>query len=117
MDESYFSLYGTSVRYTTGSPTLVEPVHELLQHFREDSLGVTAALTIEFNAVSNRADVPLTISASACQLASGTGEAVGDRRATGLPYEVTQDQESLIADFHGVEYWSSMGSRARLKAI
>ncbi len=102
MDESYFSLYGTSVRYTTGSPTLVEPVHELLQHFREDSLGVTAALTIEFTAVSNRADVPLTISASACQLASGTGEAVGDRRATGLPYEVTQDQEFLIADFHGV---------------
>lgn len=102
MDESYFSLYGTSIRYTTGSPTLVEPVHELLQHFREDSLGVTAALTIEFHAVSNRADVPLTISASACQLASGTGEAVGDRRATGLPYEVTQDQEFLIADFHGV---------------
>ena len=40
-------------------------------------------------AVQNRADVPLTISASACRLASGTGEAVGDRRATGLPYEVT----------------------------
>ncbi len=80
----------------------MEPVNELLQHFREDSFGVTAALTIEFHAVPNRADVPLTISASACQLASGTGEAVGDRRATGLPYEVTQDQEFLIADFHDV---------------
>jgi hypothetical protein len=102
MDESYFSLYGTSVKYATGSPTLVDPVHELLQHFREDSLGVTAALTIEFHAVPNRADVPLTLSASACQLASSTGEAVGDRRATGLPYEVTQDQDFLIADFHGV---------------
>ena len=40
MDESYFSLYGTSVRYTTGTPTLADPVNELLRHFRQDSLGV-----------------------------------------------------------------------------
>jgi len=100
--EYLFSVYGTSVRYATASPLLAPPVNELLKHFREDSLGMTAALTIEFYAVPNRADVPLTISASACQLASGTGKAVGDRRATGLPYEVTQDQEFLIADFHEV---------------
>jgi hypothetical protein len=102
MAESYFSLYGTSIRYGAGSPTLVEPVNELLQYFQEDSFGETAALTIEFHAVPNRADVPFSISTSACQLASGTGKALGDRRATGLPYEVTQDQEFLIADFHGV---------------
>ena len=102
MDESYFSLYGTSVRYTTGSPTLADPVNELLRHFRQDSLDVTAALTIQFYAVQKRADVPFTISTLACRLASGTGEAVGDRRATGLPYEVTQDQGFLIADFHRV---------------
>jgi hypothetical protein len=102
MTESYFSLYGTSIRYVAGSATLVEPVNELLQYFQEDSFGETTTLMIEFHAVSNRADVPLSISASACQLASGTGKAVGDRRATGLPYEVTQDQEFLIADFHGV---------------
>ena len=89
MDESCFSLYGTSVRYTTGSPTLADPVNELLRHFRQDSLDVTAALTIQFYAVQKRADVPFTISTLACRLASGTGEAVGDRRATGLPCEVT----------------------------
>ncbi|MEO8339758.1 MAG: hypothetical protein ABI604_08555, partial [Nitrospirota bacterium] len=35
-------------------------------------------------------------------LSSGTGAAVGDRRATGLPHEVIQDDGRLIADFHGV---------------
>jgi hypothetical protein len=115
MDESCFSLYGTSVRYATGSPTLADPVNELLQHFRQDSLGVTAALTIEFYAVQNRADVPLTISASACRLASGTGEAVGDRRATGLPYEVTQDQGLLIVDFHRVGVLSIDGKQGHAK--
>jgi hypothetical protein len=115
MDESYFSLYGTSVRYTTGTPTLADPVNELLRHFRQDSLGVTAALTIQFYAVQNRADVPLTISSSACRLASGTGEAVGDRRATGLPYEVTQDQGILIADFHRVGVLEIDGKQGHAK--
>ncbi len=51
------------------------------------------------------------------KLASGTAHrAIGDRRATGLPYEVTQDQEFLIGRFSmASEYWSSMGSRGDAK--
>ena len=99
MTEYLFSLYGTSVRYATTSPLLAAPVNELLRHFRRDSLEESAPLTLCFHAVQDRADIPLTMSSSARQLSSGTGAAVGDRRETGLPYEVIQDGGRLIADF------------------
>ena len=100
MIEYLFSLYGTPVRYATASPLLAAPVNELLGHFRRDSLEESAPLTLCFRAVQERADIPLTMSSSARQLSSGTGNAVGDRRATGLPHEVIQDGGRLIADFH-----------------
>lgn len=100
--ESRFSLYGSSVLYATTSPVLAAPINELLRHFRRDALDASSPLTLWFYAVKGRDEVPLTISASARQLASGTGEAVGDRRATGLPYQVIQDQGRLIADFSNV---------------
>src|SRR5215831_4072728 len=99
LTEYLFSLYGTAVRYATASPLLAAPVNELLRHFRRDSLEESASLTLCFRAVQERADIPLTISSSARQLSSGTGGAVGDRRETGLPYEVIQDGGRLIADF------------------
>lgn len=102
MTEYLFSLYGTSVRYATASLPLAQPVYELLRHFRRDSIGAAAPLTVCFQAVRDRSDIPLTISASARQLSSGTGEAVGDRRPTGLPYEVMQDGSRLIADFFDI---------------
>ena len=91
MTEYLFSLYGTTVRYTTASPLLAAPVNELLRHFRRDLLEKSDPLTLCFRAVQERADIPLAISVSARQLSSGTGAAVGDRRATGLPHEVIQD--------------------------
>ncbi len=99
MTEYLFSLYGTSVRYATASPLLVAPVNELLRNFRRDSVEESAPLTLCFHAVQDRADIPLTVSPSARQLSSGTGEAVGDRRETGLPYEMIHDGGRLIADF------------------
>ena len=97
--EYLFSLYGTPIRYATASPLLAAPVNELLRHFRRDSLEESAPLTLCFQAVQGRTDVPLAMSPSARQLSSGTGAAVGDRRETGLPYEVIHDGERLIADF------------------
>ncbi len=100
--EHLFSLYGTSVRYATTSPLLASPVNEWLRYFRRDSLDESAPLTLCFQAVQNRAAIPLTISLSAHQLSSGTGAAVGERSATGLPYEVIHDGGRLIADFSDV---------------
>ena len=108
-----FSLYGTPVRYVAESPLLAAPVNKLLRHFRRDSLEESAALTLYFRAVQDRAEIPLTMSSSACQLSSGTGAAVGDRRETGLPYEVIQDEGRLIADFRDVGVLVIDGVRGR----
>lgn len=113
MVESIFSLYGMSVRYGTESPVLVAPVNELLRHFRRDSLDSSSPLIIQFHSVERRIDVPLTVSPSARQLASGTGEAIGDRRATGLPYQVILDQGLLIAEFHGIGVLVIDGTQSR----
>lgn len=103
MTEYQYALYGTAVRYETDVPTLAHPVNELLRHFRRDAaLDTEVVLVLRFHQVQNRAAVPLAISPSARQLASGTGEAVGDRRATGLPYDVKLDEGRLIAEFHGI---------------
>jgi hypothetical protein len=102
MTEYLFSVYGTPVKYATASPLLAPPVNELLKHFRRDSLKESVPLTVCFRAVQERADIPLTMSSSARQLSSGTGAAVGDRRETGLPYEVLQDGGRLIADFFDI---------------
>lgn len=111
--EYLFSLYGTPVRYATASPLLAAPVNELLRHFRRDSLEESAQLTLCFRAVQDRAEIPLTLSSSARQLSSGTGAAVGDRRETGLPYEVIQDEGRLIADFHAAGVLVMDGARGR----
>lgn len=97
--ESLFSLYGTSVRYATTSSLLATPVNEFLRHFRRDSLDESASLTLCFQDVRERTDIPPIISPSARRLASGTGAAVGDRRETNLPYQVFDDGGRLIADF------------------
>lgn len=102
MIESRFSLYGTAVKFQTALPVLAAPVNELLRHFRQESLDGSSPLTIQFHGVRDRADIPVILSTSARLLASGTGEAVGDRRATGLAYQVSQDQGCLIADFHDI---------------
>lgn len=114
MAEYLFSLYGTAVKYATASPLLAEPVLELLRHFRRDSLEESAPLTLSFQAVQDRRDIPLALSASAKQLSSATGAKLGDRRETGLPYEVIQDEGRLIADFHaaGVLMMDSARGRA-----
>jgi len=100
MTEYLFSLYGTSLGYVTESSLLAAPVNELLRHFRRDSIEESAALTLYFRPVQNRAAIPLTMSSSARQLSSGTGVAVESRQETGLPYEVIQGEGRLIADFH-----------------
>lgn len=99
MTEYTFSIYDTSVRYATASSLLATPVNELLRHFRRDSPDESASLTVCFQAVQDRDDIPLTISPSARRLAFGTGAAVGDRRETNLPYQVFDDGGCLIADF------------------
>jgi len=102
MSDYLFSLYGRPVKYRATSPLLVAPVNELLKHFRRDFIDESAALSLCFRPVQDRAEVPWMRSSSAQRLSSGTGEAIQDRPETGLPYEVFQDGDRLVADFHNI---------------
>src|SRR5437867_964654 len=98
--EYLFSLHGTPVRYATASPVLASPVTRFLNHFRRESLEASFPLTVCFQAVQERADIPMMISSSARRLFSGTGAAVGDRRRTMWQCDLVQEGRQLIADFH-----------------
>ena len=111
--ESHFALYGTPVRYLTTSTALVEPVNELLRHFRRDLIDESGSLTLCFHAVKDRADIPVTMTSSASRLAAGTGAAEGDRRETNLPYQVFDDGGCLIAEFSEVGVLVIDGSQQR----
>ena len=111
---SLFSVYGVPIRYLAELPLLATPVNELLRYFRRDSIEDSDALTMCLQAVRHRADIPLTLSSSARRVFAGTGSAVEDRLETGLPCEVIQDGQRLIADFHhvGVLVMDGMHGRA-----
>ena len=101
-DQFHFSIYGMSVSYSTMSPLLAAPVNDFLKHFQPHVKEQAVALRLCFRAVEQRGNIPWIKSSSARQLSSGTGESVGDRRETGLPYDVILDDGRLIADFHNV---------------
>jgi len=102
MSAYLFTIYGTTMRYVAESSLLAAPANELLKHFRQNSTEEVAALTVCFQAVRDRAEVPLTLSSFARRLFIGTGSAVEGRPETGLPYEMIQDEGRLVADFHKV---------------
>lgn len=102
LTESLFSLHGTQVRYVTASSVLAAPVNEFLRHFRQEALHPSIPLTVCFQAVRYRAEIPLTVSSSARQLAVKMGAAGEDGQETDLPYEVVRDGERLIVDFVNV---------------
>lgn len=102
LTEYLFSLYGTQIRYVTASPWLAVPVNEFLKHFRQEMLHQSNPLTLSFQAVEHRADIPVTISSSARQLAVNMGVAGSDSPETDLPYEVILDGEWLIVEFFNV---------------
>jgi len=97
MIESLFFLHGTPVRYVTTSPFLAAPVNELLKHFRRDSLDESTPLTVCFEAVEERANIPVVISPWARRLASGT-----EFQETDLPYQVFHDGGRLVVNFSNV---------------
>lgn len=108
-----FSLYGMRVKYVADLPALAAPVNELLKHFRRDRIEESAELIVCFQDVQDRAEIPLRLSSSARRLSAGTGGGGGDRRKTGLPYEVIQDERLWIADFRDVGVLVMDGSHGR----
>ena len=98
--EYLFSLHGVELHYQTSSPAFVAPVLTFLRHFHTDAVTGDTALTIRFEEVANRSEIPVKISDSAKSLFSGARPSMGDSLRSIWRCDVKQDGDRLIADFH-----------------
>jgi len=98
--EYLFNIHGIELRFRTSSQAFVEPVVTFLRHFPVEEAPGDPVLTMHFEEVANRADIPVRISETAKPLFSGTRPAMGDSLRSLWRCEVVQDGDRLIADFH-----------------
>ena len=98
--EYLFSFHGLGLRYCTSSAALMSPVATFLQHFRRDTIAGEGALTIQFEEVRSRRDIPVVISPSATPLFSATKPALGDAMRSLWQCDVLLDGGRLVVDFH-----------------
>jgi hypothetical protein len=100
LHEYLFSLHGVDLHYQTSSTAFVTPVLAFLQHFHTDIVSEGTALTIRFEEVASRAEMPVKVSDAAKLLFSGTRPTMGDSLRSIWRCDVKQDGDRLIADFH-----------------
>lgn len=98
--ELYFSIHGIGLRYRTNSSTLRSPATGLLEYFGRDRLEESASLTITFEAVNRRADIPMSVPHSAETIFEKCGVAAGDRLRETWHCTMQRHDHRLIADFH-----------------
>ena len=60
--EYRFYFHGVELRLSTSSPAFVAPVLTFLRHFHAEEVRGDTALTIHFEEVASRADVPVKVS-------------------------------------------------------
>jgi hypothetical protein len=99
LQEYPFSFHGMALRYMTSCHALIGPVTTFLQHCRCDSVG-RDPLTIHFEEVGSRRDVPVRLSPLTPQLFSGTRPALGDTLRVLWQCRIVQDHGRLVVDFH-----------------
>lgn len=98
--ELFFSIHGIGLRYRTNASTLVPPATGLLDYFGSDRLEKPASLTITFEAVDRRADIPISVPPSAETIFEKCGLAAGDRLRETWHCTMQRHDGRLIADFH-----------------
>ena len=98
--EYRFNFHGVELRFSTSSQAFLEPVLTFLRHFHVEEVLGDRVLTMHFEEVASRADVPVTVSDTGKILFSGTRLAMGDALRSLWRCEVVQDGNRLIADFH-----------------
>jgi hypothetical protein len=99
LQEYPFSYHGMALRYVTSCHALIGPVTTFLQHYRCASVG-RDPLTIHFEEVRSREDVPVRLSPLTPQLFSGTRPALGDTLRVLWLCTIVQDKGRLVVDFH-----------------
>jgi len=96
---TYFSVHGEDVSFASTSEALMSCVQTHLKYFRTKQASTVSPLSITFDVVDNLKDVPLTLSQSARNLFSRTGEAKKHFSWPDGPCEVHWDNNKLIAKF------------------
>ena len=97
--EYRFNFHGVELRFSTSSQAFVGPVLTFLRYFHAEKVLGDTVLTMHFEEVASRADVPVKVSDTAKILFSGTRQAMGDSLRSLWRCEVVQDGNRLIADF------------------
>lgn len=100
MREYLFNLHGVELHYQTSSLVMVTPILSFLRHFHTDLEKGDTVLTIRFEQVDSRAEVPVKVSEQAKTLFSGTCPSRGDSLRSIWRCDVVQDGDRLVTDFH-----------------
>lgn len=98
--EYLFNCHGLNLCVRTSVQAFAAPVRTFLRHFQTEAAQEGPQLTIQFEEVANRAEVPVTIPEDGKVLFSGTRPALGDALRSLWRCEVVQDGDRLIVDFH-----------------
>lgn len=98
--ESLYTIHGVDLRYQTSSSALIAPIVAFLRHFHTETPTGGMALTIQFDEVASRGEIPVRLSDSAKTLFSGARPSMGDSLRSIWQCEVLQDGNRLVADFH-----------------
>ncbi|HSL03630.1 MAG TPA: hypothetical protein VK901_08845 [Nitrospiraceae bacterium] len=98
--EYLFNFHGVGLRFRTSSQAFVGPVVTFLRHFHAEVVHSNPVMTMHFEEVASRADIPVNISMMGKTLFAGTRPAMGDYLRSLWHCEVVQDGDRLIADFH-----------------
>lgn len=98
--EHLFNFHGVELRFSTSAQAFMTPVLTFLRHFHTEVVHGDTALTIHFEEVASRAEVPVKVSDTAKILFSGTRPAMGDSLRSLWHCEILQDGARIIADFH-----------------
>ena len=98
--EYLFHCHGLDLRLRTSVPAFVEPACTFLHHFQTDVAQGAPVLTIQFDEVAGRAEVPVKVSVGSKVLFSGERPSLGDAVRSLWQCEIVQDGDRLIADFH-----------------
>ncbi|MDF0644698.1 MAG: hypothetical protein P0111_11740 [Nitrospira sp.] len=95
-----FTFHGIELHYHASSITLAAPVLAFLRHYRAESAPGNTVLTVRFEEVGTRADIPYRPSKTITTLFSGTRPSMGDSLRSIWRCDVIQDRDRLVADFH-----------------
>jgi len=98
--EYFFNCHGLDLRFQTSVPAFVEPALAFLRHFQTDVAQGAPVLTIRFDEVAGRTEVPVKMSVGSKVMFSGERPSLGDAVRSLWQCEIVQDGDRLIADFH-----------------